>query len=159
MLDVDNSRNIFNDLALESVPRFFLIPSKDIHSTSKAKISTYEISTRLAIEGEQAFLTQIEEMSSIKISVTINSTPIVILMSIVSILLALFVSSHIASGKNALLIYQNKYLWVIICLVCMGAGVSGSIYCLLRSVPFLVLTIEAVNHKYFLLVRVESNTH
>ena len=136
MIDVDNSRNIFNDLALESVPRFFLIPPKDIHSTSKAKISTYEISTRLAIEGEQAFLTQIEEMSSIKISVTINSTPIVIVLCLVSILLAIFVSSHVSSGKNALLIYQNKYLWVIISLICMGAGVSGSIYCLLRSVPF-----------------------
>ena len=66
MLDVDTAGNIFSTLGLDSVPRFFVLPSRGIGSP-KQKMGEYEFDASMILKGPKYALEEISELSGIKV--------------------------------------------------------------------------------------------
>jgi hypothetical protein len=133
-VDVDNARGIFNEMNLESVPRYYVVPPRTVDSP-KLKISDFEANVRTSNEGTAAFIEEIKRLSGIRITVTWDPKPFKALMIVLAIILGFIVSTAQVDLKEALKWYRNRHLWTLFSLLCFGVGVSGSIFCIIRSAP------------------------
>lgn len=135
LIDVDSGRSTFGKVGIETIPRTFVLPTRDIGS-SKQKLSEFEIdSSKVMEEGIQGLLDEIKLLSKIEIKVTIEPWPVLFVLGIVAVLLALLVTIASMDYSAALLWYRSPKLWIVFSLICFGVGISGSIYCIIRSVP------------------------
>ena len=67
ILEVDDARNTFSDMELETVPRTYLLPPRDI-GDAKVTVQDYEVESRSLMEGVGSFLEAVEKKTSIKVS-------------------------------------------------------------------------------------------
>ncbi len=134
VVDVDSSRNTFNEMGLETVPRVYMLPPT-LADTPKLRVGDYEISSQSLLEGAKSFLQQMEERSKIKVVPTINPFPFIIIIAVIGYILAFLVSVAVYSPSEAVVWYRSKYIWIIISTICFCVGVSGSIFCIIRSAP------------------------
>jgi len=135
-LDFDSSNDIFSEMKLESVPKLYILPPKT-EKDKKEKINKYEVSTGVLMEGAKGFIKEIENKTNVKINVTVESGPVIFFLGLFAVLWGILVDSASKDVNKALLWYQSKWIYVLISLACFSAGVSGSIYCLLRNVPII----------------------
>lgn len=134
VVDVDSSRNTFNEMGLETVPRVYMLPPT-LDNTPKLRVGDYEIPSQSLLEGAKSFLQQMEDRSKIKVIPTINPWPYLIIIAAIAYILAFLASTAAFSPSEAILWYRSKYIWVVISTICFCVGVSGSIYCIIRSAP------------------------
>lgn len=134
LLEVDNARQIFNDMGLETVPRIYALPPTRADSP-KMKMGEYELEVRSLLEGVGNFLQALEAMTKVPVAMTISSLPILAGLGFVAYLLALLAAAAAEDPANAVLWYQSPKIWAIFSILCFGVGVSGSIFCIIRSAP------------------------
>jgi hypothetical protein len=134
-VDVDNARSIFNEMNLESVPRYYVVPPRTIDSP-KLKISDFEANVRSGgNDGSAAFIEEIKRLVGVQIKVTWDPKPFKAILIVLSIVLGYIVSAAQVDIKEAIKWYKNRHLWTLFSLLCFGVGVSGSIFCIIRSAP------------------------
>ena len=133
VVDVDNARNTFESMKFQTVPRLYLLPPRE--AGAKVKMSEYELDMSAAHQGVGGLLDEIERLSGIKIAKTRSPRPLLLGMALLAVLLALLISAAATDLDNAWLWYQSRYLWVLVSVVCYSVGVSGSIFCVIRSAP------------------------
>eukprot|EP01038_Epipyxis_sp_PR26KG_P005135 gene5135-7151_t len=134
--EVDDARQLFNDLEVETIPRVYILPATEIKSP-KMKMNNHEVDVRVLMEGSSGLLDAINQAIGIKINVTVDPMPYLVLLCIISILIALLVSAASFDFYKALLWYQNTNIWIIVSSICFAVGVSGSIFCIIKSAPLL----------------------
>eukprot|EP01041_Mallomonas_annulata_P004551 gene4551-9030_t len=135
LVDVDSSRTIFGQIGIESVPRMILLPPRELNGP-KQKISNYEMNNHEAVVGGvKAILNEIQRMAGIQINVTVEPKPVLLMLICLSIFMAWLVNTASKDIHAALLWYRSSRIWIVISMVCFGVGVSGSIYCIIRSTP------------------------
>jgi oligosaccharyltransferase complex subunit gamma len=134
IMDVDTARSTFQDMQLETVPRFFILPPRE-EGSPKMKMGDYEFQVVKAIEGTGGIIGEIERLAGIKLVPTTNPKPLLIMLSAVAILLALLVSAASRDIGEAIFWYRNKYLWMTVTVICFCVGVSGSLFCYIRGAP------------------------
>jgi hypothetical protein len=66
VVDVETARGTFEDMKLETVPRFYVLPPRESDSP-KLKMSEFEINSMTILEGPGSFLTELERLSGIKV--------------------------------------------------------------------------------------------
>lgn len=66
VVEVDNAREVFQNLQFETVPRFFILPPRDV-SDAKLSISKYEVETRSLMMGAQSTIETIESSTNVKV--------------------------------------------------------------------------------------------
>ena len=133
-LDFDSSNDIFSEMKLESVPKLYILPPKT-EKDKKEKMNKYEVSTGVLMEGAKGFIKEIENKTNVKINVTVEAGPVMFVLGLFAIIFGILVDAASKDVNKALLWYQSKWIYILISLACFSAGVSGSIYCLLRNVP------------------------
>jgi hypothetical protein len=69
-IEVDDARNTFNEMQLETVPRVYILPPT-VASSPKMKISDYEMETKFLLESAAATLTEIYSKTGVKVSVVL----------------------------------------------------------------------------------------
>jgi hypothetical protein len=99
------------------------------------KIAEFELEMRAATEGPPGLMSEIDKVSKIKIVKTQSAKPMLLGLALVAVFLALLVSAAATDLDNAWLWYQSRYLWVVVSIVCFSVGVSGCIFCVIRSAP------------------------
>ena len=134
VVDADKARRTFEDMALQTVPRMYLLPPRAV-GASKMKIAEFELEMRAATEGPPGLMSEIDKVSKIKIVKTQSAKPMLLGLALVAVFLALLVSAAATDLDNAWLWYQSRYLWVVVSIVCFSVGVSGCIFCVIRSAP------------------------
>lgn len=65
-IEVDDGRNIFNELQLETVPRLFFLPPVAT-SAPKMKISKFEVDNKVLLEGTNRILEEINTLTGVKV--------------------------------------------------------------------------------------------
>lgn len=65
----------------------------------------------------------------------LDPIPLLVGLCLVALFVALFVSNAAYDPVGSLLWYQSPPLWAIISSICFAVGVSGSIFCVIRSAP------------------------
>lgn len=58
------------------------------------------------------------------------------MIGILALFLALFISSASNDLYSTLFFYQSPSLWSVVSVIAFGVGVSGSIFCIIRSAPY-----------------------
>lgn len=133
VVDVDHARNTFESMQFQTVPRLYILPPRE--AGQKVKMSEHELDMSAAHQGVAGLLEEVERLSGIKIAKTRSPRPLLLGMALLAVLLALLVSAAATDLDNAWLWYQSRYLWVLVSVVCYSIGVSGSIFCIIRSAP------------------------
>eukprot|EP00596_Hydrurales_sp_CCMP1899_P005636 CAMPEP_0119035636 /NCGR_PEP_ID=MMETSP1177-20130426/2795_1 /TAXON_ID=2985 /ORGANISM="Ochromonas sp, Strain CCMP1899" /LENGTH=408 /DNA_ID=CAMNT_0006994205 /DNA_START=65 /DNA_END=1291 /DNA_ORIENTATION=- len=134
IVDVDTARSTFQDMQLETVPRFFVLPPRE-EGASKLKMGDYEFEVQKAMEGSSSIMEEISKLSGVKIVPTLDPKPLLVILSAVAILLSLLISAASPDISKAIFWYRNKYLWMTITTLCFCVGVSGSLFCYIRGAP------------------------
>lgn len=134
-VDIDGSRETFNDMSLESVPRFYALPPRNVDSPM-LRIGEFELNVRAAIDGAGPFLEELNKAAGVNILVTMNPLPLQVGLCLFALILAIFVSAASQNINEAIFWYRNKYIWMVLSYIFFSVGVSGSIYCVIRSAPF-----------------------
>lgn len=65
-IEVDNSRQIFNELQLETVPRLFFLPPMSVDAP-KAQIQKFEVDNKVLLEGTGRILEEIHHITGVKV--------------------------------------------------------------------------------------------
>lgn len=65
-IEVDDGRNIFNELQLETVPRLFFLPPVAV-GAPKMKISKFEVDNKVLLEGTSRILEEIQNLTGVKV--------------------------------------------------------------------------------------------
>jgi hypothetical protein len=112
-IEVDNARNTFSDMSLETVPRVYLLPPT-VEKSLKKKISDFEVESKILLEGPKAVLEEIEAKIGVKVRVTVAPRPLLMGLGAAGLLLALLVSAAAKDPSSAVFWYQSPYLWVIV---------------------------------------------
>lgn len=61
---------------------------------------------------------------------------ILVAIGILAVVLALFVSNAVNDLYSTIFFYQSPSLWSMFSVIAFGVGVSGSIFCIIRSAPY-----------------------
>mmetsp|Transcript_36085 Transcript_36085/g.36770 ORF Transcript_36085/g.36770 Transcript_36085/m.36770 type:complete len:405 (-) Transcript_36085:43-1257(-) len=134
LVDVDDARSTFGKIGIESVPRSIALPAT-VTGGPKQRIGDFELRQEVIMEGVGAFLAEIKNLTGVQVAVTIDPWPVLLILSVVSILIAWFVALASKDISAALLWYRSSRIWIFVSMLCFGVGVSGSIYCVIRSAP------------------------
>ena len=134
LLEVDSARQIFNDMGLETVPRIYVLPPTRSDSP-KMKMGEYEVEVRSLMEGVASFLGQVEARTKVPVAMTVSPLPVLAALAFVAYFLALLAAAAAREPAKALLWYQSPGIWIVFSTLCFGVGVSGSIFCVIRSAP------------------------
>ncbi len=134
VIDVDSGRNTFNDMGLETVPRIFALPPLDIDAP-KIKVGDFEVNSQSLLDGSAAFLEQIGETTGVKVVPTQNPWQYILVICVIAYLLAYVASAASFKPSEAVLWYRSPKIWVLVSVACFIVGVSGSIFCVIRSAP------------------------
>jgi hypothetical protein len=68
-IDLENSRKVFEELQVSSVPRIYCIPPRD-ENTPKSALSDYEIDTNFLVSNDlHILLNSIEKLSHVKVCI------------------------------------------------------------------------------------------
>jgi oligosaccharyltransferase complex subunit gamma len=132
--DVDSARSTFNDMGLETVPRVFALPPLN-EDAPKVKVGDYEVNSQSLIDGPSAFLDEISKGTGVRIVATQNPWQYILIMGILAYVLAYIASSASFDPTNAIYWYRSPRIWVLVSTICFCVGVSGSIFCVIRSAP------------------------
>jgi hypothetical protein len=132
--EVDDARNIFTELRVETVPRTFVFPPADTKS-KKVPMQEYEIEGRGFLEGLSSSVETVNNVTGVKIQILQHPFLFLFAAAVFAVLLSLFVSAAAYDVTGSLLWYQTPKLWVIISIICFGVGVSGCIFCIIRGAP------------------------
>lgn len=65
-IEVDNSRQIFNELQLETVPRLFFLPPVAM-GAPKSQIQKFEVDNKVLLEGTRRILEEIHTITGVKV--------------------------------------------------------------------------------------------
>lgn len=114
--EVDDARNIFGELRIETVPRTYILPPADTKS-KKIPIQEHEVEGRGFMESLQASVDAVNQATGVKIQILQDPFLFLFGISIFAVLLALFVSAAIYDIFGSLLWYQTPKLWVIVSVV------------------------------------------
>lgn len=134
IVDVDLGRNTFNDMGLETVPRTFALPPLDADAP-KIKVGDFEVNSQSLLDGAPAFLEQISGATSVSVVPTKDPWQYILITCLVAYLLAYFASAASFNPSEAVFWYRSPRIWVFASMVCFIVGVSGSIFCVIRSAP------------------------
>ena len=134
LLEVDGARRTFNDMGLETVPRTYVLPPTQ-KNTPKLRMQDYEVSSNSLMEGTKGFLSEVTRYSKIPIVVTVNPWPLLLTLGFVGYILAFIASQAASAPAEALLWYRSPVLWGFFSMCCYCVGVSGSIFCVIKSAP------------------------
>lgn len=76
-VEVDDARNLFGELRIETVPRIYFVPAADVDSF-RMQFSQQEIESRALLEGVTPMLELINEVAKIKVCplILISLTPV-----------------------------------------------------------------------------------
>lgn len=73
ILEVDSAREIFQEMGLETVPRTYILPPRDL-SDPKIDIERYETDVRNLLQGPAQFLDVVNEMTGLKVIFLVSNT-------------------------------------------------------------------------------------
>jgi hypothetical protein len=132
--EVDDARNIFTQLRVETVPRTFILPPVDTNS-KLVPMQEYEIEGRGFLEGLSSSVDTLNNATKVKIQILQSPFLFLFTVAVFAVFLSLFVSAAAYDVLGSLLWYQTPKIWVIISVICFGVGVSGCIFCIIRSAP------------------------
>mmetsp|Transcript_1537 Transcript_1537/g.2471 ORF Transcript_1537/g.2471 Transcript_1537/m.2471 type:complete len:404 (-) Transcript_1537:74-1285(-) len=133
-IDVSNAEKVFQTLGLQTVPRTFIVPPKDANSKREG-IQKLELESGIVHAGVASFLDALRERTGVEVKVTMDPKPFLYFLCGGSVILAFLVDQAVRDLSKAVLWYRSPALWLLICLLCFCVGVSGSIYCIIRSSP------------------------
>jgi oligosaccharyltransferase complex subunit gamma len=135
ILEAKNSRKIFNDMGLESVPRVYALPPTT-SSSPKMRMQDFEINIKDIVTGPKVFLQAVSNITGVQIDMRSHPGPTLLLLSIFAYLLALLITNAVAEPEKALFWYRAPAVWGTVTAICFCVGVSGSIFCVIRSPPW-----------------------
>ena len=130
--DVDSARSAFNSLGLETVPRLYIVPPTDAGDPQQS-FGDFEISIEKAVEGK--LLDEIKRATKVEIRILWEPLPVTIGLCVFSVILAYVADAAFRAGKDAWYWYRSPRLWMLISFAAFSVGVSGTIYCIIRSAP------------------------
>ena len=134
IVDVDSARDTFNDMGLETVPRIFALPPLSTESP-KIRVGDFEVQSQSLLEGPPAFLGSVKDSTGISVVVTQDPWGYILIMGALAYLMAFIASAASFNPAEALYWYRSSSLWVVVSSICFMVGVSGSIFCVIRSAP------------------------
>jgi hypothetical protein len=134
ILEVDNARGTFTNMGLETVPRVYALPPTKTGSP-KLRMSDYEITVQSMLGGTQEFLSEVQRITGVRVAITSNPWQMLLPLGIAGYLLALLAAVAARSPKEALFWYRKPAIWWCLSTLCFCVGVSGSIFCIIRSAP------------------------
>jgi hypothetical protein len=122
-IEVDDARNIFGQLQLDTVPRFYSLPptTKD---SKKLKIESLEIEAKAFLDGTTEAIKLISEVTKVKIQILHDPSLVLIIAGVVGLLIALFVTYAQRNFVETCLFYQTPFLWSIVSIVSSSVWVS-----------------------------------
>ena len=133
-LDLDSSRNVFNSLNLETVPKLFILPPASVED-AKQIASKFEVPPESILEGVPNLISEIKTLTGIEIQIRMDATPILAILCFISIILAFIYSLASIDFNKSIYWYRNSTFWMLFSILCFGVGVSGTLYCIIRSAP------------------------
>lgn len=132
--DVDDAPNLFAEMRLESVPHFYILhPAAD--KAPKAALPSLEVESRAIIDGLPSGLKLLEESTSVSVRLRVDPWPFVVGASLLGLLLSYLTSSAAYDLPGTIDLYRSPSLWAAVSVLCFAVGVSGSIFCVIRSAP------------------------
>ena len=134
VLDLDSSRGVFTSMNIETVPRLYILPPVGVDD-AKQSISKYEIPIDTIMDGVPSLLSEINKLTDIDIRVKIDAVPVLTLLCTLSLLLAYVWSLAAKNLETAKYWYRSPTIWMLFSYLFFAVGVSGSIYCIIRSAP------------------------
>jgi len=137
VVDVDKARQAFKDMDLETVPRVFVLPavSTDDGTYFNVKKNAKEMNTHALLDTMSVLLKELENVSGVKVEPKVSPFPAVFGLSIFAMLLA-FMLSYVDDDDSTLYdIVRSPNLWMTFTIMAFSFGVSGSVYCIIRSSP------------------------
>jgi len=135
ILEADNARSIFSNMGLETVPRIFALPPTQA-SSPKMRMQDFEIPVQSLLEGGPArFARELSGITGVDVRATSNPWPPLLLLGLAAYFIALLAAGAARNPKDALLWYRKPGLWASVSTLCFCVGVSGSIFCIIRSPP------------------------
>jgi len=75
-------------------------------------------------------------MSKVEIKIKLDPVPVITAICGLASLLAFAISRASVDFNAALYWYRSPNLWLVFSIFCFATGVSGGIYCVIRSAPF-----------------------
>lgn len=120
--EVDDARNIFSELRIETVPRTFILPPADAKS-KKVPLQDHEIEGRGFLEGLQASVDTVNSITGVKIQILQEPFLFLFAIGVFALLLSLFVSAAVYDVFGSLLWYQSPKIWVAISIVSSFRGI------------------------------------
>lgn len=131
-IEVDDARNTFGEMQLETVPRVYLLPPTN-SSSPKMRVSDFEVEAGALMQGASVALEEITRSTGIKvfylvlylsmvdrpsqINITIRPEPLLLVLGVIGVLVALFVAAASGDVYAALLWYQSPKIWVVVSIV------------------------------------------
>jgi hypothetical protein len=135
IMEITNARKTFDDMGLESVPRIYALPPTQ-EGSPKMRMQDFEIEIRAMTNGAKGFLEAVSEKTGVKMEAKTNPAPAVLYLGITAYLLGLLATNASKDPTAALLWYREPALWRALSILCFCVGVSGSIFCIIRSPPW-----------------------
>jgi hypothetical protein len=152
-IEVDDARNIFGQLQLETVPRFYSLPATTKDSP-KLKIESLEIDAKAFLDGTSEGIKLISDVTKVKIQILHDPSLVLIITGVIALLIALFVTYAQRDLVETCLFYQSPFLWSIISIVSVLLGsLSFSFYCFLFSLCRFVSALVLVESFFVLFVQ------
>jgi len=135
ILEADNARSIFSNMGLETVPRIFALPPTKA-SSPKMRMQDFEIPVQQLLEGGPAgFIKELSGITGVDVRATSNPWPPLLLLGLAAYFLALLAAGAARNPQSAIYWYRKPGLWAGVSTLCFCVGVSGSIFCIIRSPP------------------------
>jgi len=135
VLEVDQARSVFDDMGLESVPRIYALPPTQ-EGSPKMRMQDFDIPVQVMVNGAQSFLKAVSEKTGVSMEAKTRPAPALLVLCIVAYVLAWLATNASKDPSAALLWYRAPGLWVSVSTICFCVGVSGSIFCVIRSPPW-----------------------
>lgn len=108
-IDVDDAPAVFNELKLDSVPHFYILPPA-ADKAPKTKISTREVEAKAFMDNLEGALKAIEASTSVKIRILLDPWPFVAGIVFAAILLAFVVEKASRDLWGTFLWYRSPIL-------------------------------------------------
>ena len=135
VLEADTARTSFTNMGLETVPRIYAIPPTNANSP-KMRLQDYEIQIHSIVEGGAAtLLKELKDITGVNVRAMTHPGPAMLLLGLAAVAFAVLAAAAAYDPKEALYWFRSPSLWACVTTLCFCIGVSGSIFCIIRSPP------------------------
>ena len=132
LVDVETSRKTFAQFGIETVPRLFSLPPTAGPNAVDLK-GIQMLKHEVSFQEDSDPLRLISAHIPVELRKQMQAGLVLTLLASIALILASVSTVSKGQFSDAFLCYRSKLLWSLITLFCFAVGVSGSIYCIIKS--------------------------